>query len=76
MTELRGFLSLTEYYRKFVFNYAQVTQLLTQQLKKYTFGWMEKAKEIEAGNVCRSHFSNDEFNKIFVVETDATGFGG
>jgi hypothetical protein len=80
-TELRGFLGLTGYYRKFVKNYALIAKPLTAFLTKKGFLWTEQAtlafNQLKQAMVSTPVLALPNFEQPFSVETDAcdTGIG-
>jgi hypothetical protein len=79
LKNIRRFLGLTGYYRKFVQNYGRIETPLTRLTKKDAFSWtpeetksFEQLKEV----MCKSHaLTTPDFTKTFIVECDASRNG-
>jgi hypothetical protein len=79
LKNLRGFLGLTGYYRKFVWNYGRIATTLMKLTKKDAFSWtpeatksFEELKEV----MCKTPvLTTLDFTKTFIVECDASRNG-
>ncbi|KAH0725500.1 hypothetical protein KY284_001365 [Solanum tuberosum] len=77
--EVRSFLGLASYYRRFIHHYASIASSLTDFLKKETFRWTPEAQiafeTLKAKLGSTPVLALPDFNQEFQVETDASGKG-
>lgn len=78
LRELRGFLGLAGYYKRFVRGYNVIAWPLIEQLRKDDFLWGEAVtlafKKLKKAMIILVLALLD-FSQTFVVETDASGYG-
>ncbi|TYK28130.1 Ty3/gypsy retrotransposon protein [Cucumis melo var. makuwa] len=76
--EMRGFLGLTGYYRRFVQNYGSISAPLTQLLKAGAYKWTEETEatfeKLKKAMMTLPVLAMPAFNLPFEIESDASGF--
>ncbi|GAU45812.1 hypothetical protein TSUD_115000 [Trifolium subterraneum] len=79
LKQLRGFLGLTGYYRRFIKSYAKIAAPLTDLLRKDAFCWNDTTQkafeELQRAVTSAPVLALPNFQNTFILETDASGLG-
>ncbi|GJY97513.1 retrotransposon-related protein [Tanacetum coccineum] len=79
LKQLRGFLGLTGYYRRFFKGFAMITRPLTHLLKKGVYEWNSAAQsafeDLKQAMISALVLKFPYFNKEFTIKTYASGGG-
>ena len=79
ITQLRPFLGLTGYYRRFIRGYGIICRPLFDALKKNAFAWIDKQEqafeELKTTIFKPPVLALPNFTMPFVLEADASGIG-
>lgn len=77
--QLRGFLCLAGYYRRFIKGFGAIYRPFQDQLKKEGFSWTEECTEsfnkLKQALVSVPALAMPYYSRSFVVETDVSGKG-
>lgn len=79
LKQLRGFLGLSGYYRRFIHNYASIVGPLTALFKKDASHWNDQAAvaftSLKAAITSAPMFALPNCNRPFIIEADASSSG-